>query len=99
MTEGWLSFRELDERAGRPKGEAFRVFRRLEPGWLEGRDYRLLRRDDPGAAAELTTLREQQRVYRSSVSVVLLSPARSDELLALLSGITSAVPEASQSQQ
>lgn len=99
MTEGWLSFRELDERAGRPKGEAFRAFRRLESGWLDGRDYRLLRSDDPGVAAELAALREQQRVYRSSVSVVLLSPARASELLARLSGITDPASEAPQSQQ
>lgn len=99
MSGEWLSFRELDERAGTPKGEAFRAFRRLESGWQEGSDYRLLRSDDPAVVDELATLRAAERIYRSSVSVVLLSPARSGELLALLRGAADHRPEAPQSQQ
>ena len=99
MSSGWLSFRELDERAGRPKGEAFRAFRRLESGWREGEDYRLLRSADAEVASELIALREQERIYRSSVTVVLLSPTRSAELLSLLSGVADRPAEAAQSQQ
>ncbi|MDP3858116.1 MAG: hypothetical protein Q8Q73_10210 [Stagnimonas sp.] len=99
MNPDWLSLRELDARAARPKGEAFRAFRRLEAGWQQGLDYRLLRTDDAGAAAEIADLRAQGRIYPSSVSVLLLSPARSAQLLALLSGTGGTPAEAAQSQQ
>lgn len=99
MNPDWLSLRELDERAARPKGEAFRAFRRLEAGWQQDLDYRLLRVDDADAAAEIASLRAAGRIYPSSVSVVLLSPARSAQLLALLSGTAGTAAEAPQSQQ
>ena len=99
MSEGWLSFRELDERAGTPKGEAFRAFRRLESSWHEGQDYRLLRSDDPAVSEELAALRGAGRIYPSSVSVVLLSPTRAAQLLAVISGSVSAGPDAAQDQQ
>jgi len=78
------SFRELDEAADRPKGSAFRAFKHLEPGLSEGRDFLLLRpgRDDAGIAE----LRAQDRVYRSSVNIVLVDDALAERLLKHLSG-------------
>jgi hypothetical protein len=95
----WLSLRELDERAARSKGEAFRAFRRLEAGWQQDLDYRLLRVDDACVAAEIASLRAAGRIYPSSISVVLLAPARATQLLALLSGTGAAPGDAAQSQQ
>jgi len=82
MTE--RSFRELDEQAGVPKGSAFRLFKRLEPQLQEGRDFRLLY---PGSDdTEIAGLRQQQRIYASSVNVVLLRAELADEILQQLSG-------------
>lgn len=77
-----LSFRELDERSGRIKGSAFRAFKRIEAELLEGRDFRLLRQgtDD----AEIALLRQQNRIYRSSVHIVLLSEAAATRVLKTL---------------
>lgn len=77
-----LSFRELDERSGRIKGSAFRIFKRLEAELLEGQDFRLLRQgaDD----AEINALRQQNRIYRSSVNIVLLSEAAASRVLKTL---------------
>ena len=73
MADPWLSFRELDERSGVSKGTSFRAFKALEPELQEGRDFRVLRADTDEAAIE--TLREQQRIYASSITVVLVAPA------------------------
>lgn len=66
----WVSLRELDEAAGKPKGTAFRAFKRLASQLAELRDFRLLdaRRD----AGQIAALRE--RIYRSSRNVLLFSP-------------------------
>lgn len=79
------SFRELDEQAGRPKGSAFRAFKALEPGLREGQDFRLLRPDTD--AAEIAQLQQQNRIYRSSVSIVLVDDGLGEKLLQHLAGI------------
>lgn len=82
MNTGWLSFKQIDEAAAQPKGEAFRAFRRLERQWRQDQDYRLLRSDLD--AAEIAELKRSGQVYRSSANVVLLAPARAAQLLAIL---------------
>jgi hypothetical protein len=67
---GWLTLKELDQGAGRPKGTAFRAFKRLEPGWREGEQFEALR-EGPGLAA----LRAGGRLYAASRVGILLSPA------------------------
>lgn len=69
----WLTLLELDRRLGRPKGTAFRAFKRLEPRWAEGRDFRVLQPDRDGA--EIAALRAAGRVYASSRTVILVSAA------------------------
>lgn len=77
-----LSFRELDERSGRIKGSAFQAFKRIEPELLEGRDFRLLRPgEDDG---EIARLRQQNRIYRGSINIVLLSEAAAARVLKTL---------------
>lgn len=73
------TFRELDEAAARPKGSAFRAFKRIEPQLREGVDFRLLRAsaDD----TEIEVLRHGQRVYPNSVNIVLLGDAVARRLL------------------
>ena len=78
----WLGFRELDQRAGTPKGEAFRAFRRLEGGWREGSDYLQLRAED--APDAIAALRAAGRIYPASPHALLVAPPRCLELLALL---------------
>lgn len=93
----WLTLRELDARAGTPKGEAFRAFRRLEPRWREGLDFLQLRAET--AADAIATLRAAQRLYPASPHALLLSPASAEQLLALLAGHAAANTDAPQSQQ
>lgn len=98
MSADWHSFKELDEAVGLPKGEAFRAFRRLERLWLQDRDYRLLQAQED--ASEIAELKHSGRVYRGSANVVLLSPARAAELLAILRGAVQAeAPAGAQAQQ
>lgn len=78
------SFRELDGLAGTPKGSAFRCFKAIAPELAEHRDYRLLRPDTD--AAEIARLRQDGRIYASSVNVVLLAPATAERILAMLRG-------------
>ncbi len=68
----WRSLRELDEVTGLPKGSAFRMFKRLLPELVEGRDFLVLdHRQHAGLAA---ALHAQDRLYRSSVHPVLVAP-------------------------
>lgn len=90
----WLGFRELDQRAGTPKGEAFRAFRRLEVGWREGADYLQLRAED--APDAIAVLRAAGRIYPASPHALLIAPARCAELLALLAGQSEAPAQSQQ---
>ncbi|HUP92635.1 MAG TPA: hypothetical protein VM074_10345 [Solimonas sp.] len=69
----WASLRELDGLEGVDKGCAFRAFKRLEAGLVEGRDYALLHHGDDAVA--IAALRRAGRIYASSVNIVLLAPA------------------------
>jgi len=69
----WLTLLELDRRLDRPKGTAFRAFKRLEPRWSEGREFRVLQPARDGA--EIAALRAAGRVYASSRTVILVSAA------------------------
>jgi hypothetical protein len=77
-----VTLRELDERLGRPKGTAFRAFKRA--GLVEGRDFRVL---TPGAdAAAIAQLRAAGRIYAVSVNVILLTADAAERLAAILRG-------------
>lgn len=69
----WRTFRELDEASGLSKGSAFRAFKHVEPQLTEQKNYRVLRAQEQRNIIE--TLRTNQRIYTSSVNVVLLAPA------------------------
>lgn len=70
---GWRSMRELDEATGLAKGAAFRAFKALLGELREGEDFIVLdHRTDAGLAASRMM---QDRLYRSSVAAVLLSPS------------------------
>ncbi|MGQ0586176.1 MAG: hypothetical protein ACT4PK_03115 [Gammaproteobacteria bacterium] len=71
MPTAWRTLRELDRALGRPKGTAFRAFRRLEASWREGHDFRVLQPERD--AAEIEALRAAGRVYASSRTVILIS--------------------------
>ena len=80
----WHTLKDLDTAAGRPKGAAFRAFKRLEPGWREGRDFRVLRADTD--AAELDALRASGRLYAASRVGILLSAPAAAAVRAALAG-------------
>jgi len=76
----WLTLLELDRRTGRPKGTAFRAFKRHAPGWREGDDFRVLQPERD--RAEIAALRAAGRVYASSRTVILLSDAAAAQIAA-----------------
>lgn len=84
MNPGWTSLREIDEQLGLPKGSAFRAFRSLEPHWQSGRDFELLHHELDRDAIQ--TLRQQQRIYASTVNLVLLAPHAAEALRVALAG-------------
>jgi hypothetical protein len=77
-----VTLRELDERLARPKGSSFRAFKQRLPELTEGADYWVLNPREHAQA--LARLREQGRLYASSVNAILLSRATADRLLAAL---------------
>jgi len=83
--ESWHSLKDIDRRAGTAKGAAFRAFRRHAEHWQEGRDFVVL---DPGLdAARIAALKQQDRLYASSVKAILLSEACASTIVdALRSG-------------
>ena len=78
----WRTLKELDAAAGRPKGAAFRAFKRLEPSWREGEQFRVLRPERD--AAELDALRASGRLYAASRVAILLAPAAAAAVRAAL---------------
>ena len=69
-TEGY-TLREVDVRLGRPKGSAFRAFKRRRGTLRENVDFTLLPAHT--ARAEIERLRAAGRIYRSSINVVVLT--------------------------
>lgn len=67
----WLTLREIDQQALRPKGAAFRAFKHLAPQWKENQDYQLLLASED--SVEIAALKKAGRVYPSSRNVLLLS--------------------------
>jgi len=80
---GWLSLRELDAELGLDKGASFRAFKRLLPQLVEERDFVVL--DHQRHAATAAALHAAGRLYRSSVSPVLLAPSAANLLRKALS--------------
>ena len=67
------TFKEIDRAHGLPKGTAFRLFKRLEPGWVEGKHYWCC--DSRAAPAAFAELRGRGRIYPATVNAVLLGDA------------------------
>jgi hypothetical protein len=82
----WCTFRELDEAEGRPKGSAFRCFKRLNETWMEGRDFVLLPTQQH--TEEIRRLKEAGRLYGSTVNAVLLAPHAARSIRDALRGQT-----------
>ena len=69
-TEGY-TLREIDERLGRPKGSAFRAFKRRLGSLQESVDFIVL--PARTARAEIERLRAASRIYRSSINAIVLT--------------------------
>jgi len=68
-----LTFRELDRRHGRAKGDAFRAFKALGPTLIEGRDFYCC--DSRIDGEEFDLLEASKRLYPGTVNGVLLAPS------------------------
>ncbi|NJN48469.1 MAG: hypothetical protein HC808_20635 [Candidatus Competibacteraceae bacterium] len=66
-----LTFKEIDSLHHRPKGTAFRVFKRLAEQLREDEHYLYLPADS--RRAEIEALRQLGRIYPSTINVVLLT--------------------------
>lgn len=67
------TFMEIDQHHKLPKGSAFRLFKQLEPQWVEGEHFWCCdSRSQPEAFAEL---RRSGRLYASTVNAVLIGEA------------------------
>lgn len=78
-TGSWQSLHDIDRQAGTPKGAAFRAFRRHAQHWQEGTDFVVL--DAARDAARITALRQQGRLYASSVKAILVADQRAAVLI------------------
>ena len=65
------TLREIDERLGLRKGNAFRAFKRQRHLLRENVDFTVLAART--AKAEIERLRAQCRIYRSTINVVILA--------------------------
>ena len=68
--EGY-TLREIDVLLGRPKGSAFRAFKRQQELLRENIDFTVLTAHT--AKTEIERLRAQGRIYRSSINVIVLA--------------------------
>lgn len=68
-----LSFKEIDTLHQRPKGTAFRAFKKLNKILIEGEHYIYL--PTTTHAKDIETLRQTGRLYASTVNAVLLTEA------------------------
>ena len=82
MKVGGYTLREVDERCGRPKGSAFRAFKRLQGALRENVEFAVL--PARTARTEIERLRAQRRIYRSSVNVIVLTRSGFDQVRAEL---------------
>lgn len=82
----WRSLRELDESLQRPKGSAFRAFRLIEERWREARDFVVLHHERDRELID--ALRQRQRIYASTVNLVMLSPELADAVRAQMRRMT-----------
>ena len=71
--QGLWSFKEIDTLHQRPKGTAFRAFKRLSGRLCEGEHYCYL--DAQIHSVEIAALRQAGRLYASTVNAVLLTEA------------------------
>lgn len=76
---GLHTLREIDEACGLPKGSAFRAFKRLLPGLAEGRDFLWLEAE--AHAETIAALKQQGRLYPTTVNALLFSAAGRRRLL------------------
>lgn len=78
----WVTLKDLDEAAGRPKGSAFRAFKALLGELREGTDF--VRLDADRDAPAIAALKASNRLYASSIHAVLLSGAAAGRVRALV---------------
>jgi hypothetical protein len=70
-----ITLRELDQSLGLAKGSAFRAFKQLQ--FVEARDFWVLKAGTDAAA--IAELRAKQRIYITSINVVVLSSSAAEK--------------------
>ena len=75
-----LSFRQIDERNGVPKGTTFRIFKRRRDLLVEADDYFYLSADAYGDTID--RLRDEGRIYPTTVHLVLITERGYRKLIA-----------------
>ncbi|OOG22937.1 hypothetical protein B1C78_13210 [Thioalkalivibrio denitrificans] len=80
----WHTVREIDEAGGQPKGSAFRCFKRLAGNLVEGRDFVVL--DAARDAERIRRLKQEGRLYESTVNALMLSQDTARRIRAMAQG-------------
>ncbi len=86
----WRSMRELDVEAGVAKGTAFRAFKQLAARLIEGQDFLVL--DHQMHADLAAALHAHDRLYRGSVTPVLLAPEAAARVRAAIGAMNTRSP-------
>jgi hypothetical protein len=81
-----LTFREMDQRHGRAKGDAFRAFKALAAQLVEGQDFHCC--DSRLDGEEFDLLEASKRLYPGTVNGVLLAPSAQAAIAARLENDT-----------
>lgn len=81
------SLKELDEKMGVVKGTAFRGFKAVRSRLVEGQDFFYCSLEEQAEVVE--TLKQQKRVYGSTVNALLFSKQAAELVCAAMLTITS----------
>lgn len=93
---GWQTMRELDAAATAVKGTAFRAFKQVVGDLTEGQDFIVL--DHQTHANLAAALHAAERLYRNSVSPVLLAPSAAYRVREAMNGLDAPRPRPAQPQ-
>ncbi|SHL95752.1 hypothetical protein [Vreelandella subglaciescola] len=67
------TLKEIDRSRGDPKGTAFRAFKRLKAGFIEGHDFFYLSASEDAESIE--QLRDSGRIYAATINALLFPEA------------------------
>ncbi len=80
LYQDYISFKEIDQLLKNDKGTAFKLFKQHRLSLIEGVDFIVL--DAAQNAQIINDLRQQKRIYSSTVNLVMISLSGKAKLMA-----------------